>query len=202
MGSLGDLWQIRAIGSLFGQPCENVFWYQQTSTGTTSDAFYAAQGMYTQKLGASIRNVQHSEFTWTEMVATNWTTGLEQDNYVPIGGTGLYTTGDCMPSWVAWKFTYQKNSPLYSSGAKRFAGVPEELVDGNTTSIGSPAIADMESSLQTGLVNASWTAKPVVLVTQLNKVKLNTAMASPPYVTWDVNNVNFDGVTSQKTRKA
>lgn len=202
MGALGDLWQIVANGTLLGQNIVNVFYYEQTVAGSALNAVDAAAGLYLQKLGPAIRPLQHSDFIWTEIVATNWTTGLEQAVYPVAAGNGLYVTGDCMPSFTAWGFRYQKTAPIYSSGSKRFAGVPEELQDGNTHVVPVGDVASAIAALQTGLINGSFVGKPVVLVTRLAGVAQNTALANPPYTTWDVTTVSFRGATTQRSRKA
>lgn len=203
MGNVGDLWQIRTVGQLYGQEINNIFWFKQLSTGGVNDASEAAEGLFFNKLSPALLPILHVDFAFTAVVATNWTTGLEQDVHIlTAGNVGLITAGDCMPSMIAWTFKYQKSQPLYSSGGKRFAGVPETKVDGNTVLVVGDEFLDVQDSLQTGLVFGGFVARPVVLVTQLNGVPKPTAMGAGGFVTWDVNTVIFNGVSTQRSRLA
>lgn len=201
--ALGDLWQIRAVGTLLGQEINNIFWYIQTTSGGTGQAADAAAGMWLQKISPAVKAVQHQDFVWTTMVATNWSTGLEQAEYpVTSGGAGTVTVGDCMPSFNAWGFTYRKSVPLYSSGGKRIAGVPEAWNSGNSF-VGDAGLMDeVVDSLGNGLINGSFVGKPVVLVTQLGGVPYPTGMGVGGFTTWDIDVVIFRGCTTQRSRKA
>lgn len=200
--AINDIWQIRAVGSYLGKTINNIFWYRQISPGGINDAYDAAYGLYYQKLSPAIRLMQHITFTWERVIATNWTTGTQQDEYAIVGGlAGAIADGEGSPSFVSWSFRYQKTSPIYSSGGKRFAGVPEVLVNGNTSLIPVGDLNGIRSALATGLVQGGYAAAPCVLVTAVAGIPQNTAMADPPYITWDVNNVIFNGVSTQRTRK-
>lgn len=201
MGASGDIWQVRAEGLYLGQVTNNVFWYRQTTTGNVNDAQRFAEGFNFNKIG-NFLGAQVNTFAWTSVTATNWTTGLEQFIHTMVGRVGSVSTSQGMPSFMAWGFRYNRTNPIYSSGSKRFAGVPESYVDGNTNFLPVEVGTAIEEALRTALTFDGSSAAPVVLVTQLNKQPLPSKMAQGPFTTWDVVTATFTGTTTQRTRKA
>lgn len=194
-----DIWQVVLSGNYMSVPITNVFWYEETGNTTPGAAEKAALA-FSSAVAAPIATMLHELLVFTDIVATNWSSGLDQKaiDVNIVGNASLQS--DPMPSFVTFSWKLPKPAPLYSAGGKRFAGVSEIYVDGNIENIPSQELIDTRAALIAPLNNQGFFARPVVLVTQLNKQPLNTKMGQPPFTTWAVTDAQFRGVSSQRSR--
>lgn len=195
----GDIWQVRLAGNYMSVPVNNIFWYEETGNTTPGAAEKAALA-FSSTVATPIATMLHELLVFTQIVATNWTSGLDQEDLtVNIPGNASLQS-DPMPSFVTFSWKLPKSVPLYSSGSKRFAGVSEIYVDGNIENIPAQELADTRQALIAPLNFQGFFARPVVLVTQINKQPLPSAMGQGPFTTWAVTDAVFRGVSSQRSR--
>lgn len=197
--SVGDLYQVTTSADFLGQVCDNVYWYTQVAGSASNSAELLAEAL----LGGVtqvVRGAQHQDYNVSRIRSVNWTNPIDFYADDGIVQPGLVTVGEPAPSFVQFSFTLVQPYPGVKSGSKRFAGVPEFYMNGNTEGIPSLIAIGIENALSQVLVNGGLSFKPVVLRRVIGGVPQNSEMGNPPFQTWDVLNVNYRGISSQRSR--
>lgn len=195
----GDIWQVRLVGTYLSVPTNNIFYFEETGNSTVNTASRIADDFRDNTLPLLV-TMLHSDVLFTHIIVTNWTTGLEQvDRSINVQGSPSLLS-DPMPSFVTFSWKFPKSIPLYSSGGKRFAGVSEIYVNGNAESIPSQEVIDFRVGLLRSINYQGVFARPVVLVTSLNKQPVPHGMGDAPFTFWAITDCVFRGVSTQRSR--
>lgn len=196
---LGDLWQVVDRQSYLGQTILNVYYYRVTSVTGINDDGYAAFAVWFQTtvLGP-IADVQSVDLNHNLLQIRNLSNNLDLFE-LPIDIDGEATGGaGSMPSYVTITYKLIRESLATRHGFKRFAGVPESQVTGNTwltaggsfdTAIAAALAADWVDGIVT-------MAEPVIVKRPI----------SPPvgtsYIYSSIGAAQFSRLGTQNTRKA
>lgn len=196
--ALGDLLQITAFQEYLGQVCLNVFYFRWSSAPTVDNS-------YLEPLWNDFRDevldfmipLQVEQVIHNNLQIKNLSNGVDfyEDDPNLTGSIEAPDT-EILPSYFALGFKMIRDSLVTRNGSKRIVGVPEGNVSGNEY-VGDPvAISDFENALvanlEVGLVTVAF---PIIV-----KRPIPTPAGSD-YVYSSVNGAQFQGVTTQNTRK-
>lgn len=182
----------------------NVFWFEVSaiSTPTPLSAMNAALKTWFQgDFSPPIRNIQapglvyrRVEFNCVENYETDFTIVVLDDN---IGGN---VSSPYLASSTAWSFQLVRTFRTTRHGSKRFAGVPELLVEEN---LATPATAELLEEVEVVLSSPPQVLFPVDGTMDLLSVipKTPVAPATLPSVFNGVSGALYRGVGTQNTRK-
>lgn len=198
--AIGDLYQARFWGLYKGEACWNTLWYTMIA-GTATNPSQALSNIVEGRIIADARPLQMIDFIWQQITVINWSNPT--DNYVSpfLGLTGAVDNSDGMPSYITYSFEKVRPYPGLKSGRIAFSGVPELNVSGNFYVGSEMQITNLASQIAGTWSELGATFQPCVLRTQENKQPLNTAMGNPPFNTWALGQVLFNGISTQLTRK-
>lgn len=164
---LGDLLQATVRATYLSQTILNIFHYRITNVTGLSDAGYIdfATWIATDILGP-VRLIQSSLLTYQEIEIRNLSNNIDVAS-VALTATGSVTATEAtsLPSYVSLGFKLVRESLVTRNGYKRFAGLVDAQVTGNTFVPSSGTIIpDIEEALAAdwvfGVVN---TAEPVIV---------------------------------------
>lgn len=115
---------------------------------------------------------------------------------VPLGVSG-FVSGDCLPPYAAWDFTYMRGAALERNGYKRLAGVPE--------SYQASGIASSTGQSQAGLVAAAFFTHVALGIADdwepvIRRRKIGHVVQTPPKF-FSVSNVVYSRIGTQNSRK-
>lgn len=196
--SLGDLLQYTFKGRLFGQQCLNVFYYRVVSvTGFLNDGYTAVADVITDTIIENVRVIQSVDYAWEGYEYRNLTNGIDfgSRTFDAPGLQGNSVTAS-LPSYVSWTFRLLRESLTTRNGYKRFAGVGEGDVSGNTSLLTAAAINNVTAALAADIyLNLALVAEPVIVKRPIP----NPALVG--YVYSSVGGADFRGIGSQNTRK-
>lgn len=178
----------------------NVFHYRAIE-GTAPTASAVANSFELQKVDAiiSIQNsgLEHTAIEVIELTAV--------DNFIEVGLTGVIgeLTGTSMAAFFASSFRYLRTTRETRGGWKRFAGLTEEVIDGNdfvaTFETAAAAVAtELAANMPVGILNL----RPIILSPRYTALPVVNPLPVDEWVYNDVAGVQFvDRVTTQNTRK-
>jgi len=197
---LGDILEVKLFGVCNSIDTLNVFYYANVAHagGSTSDISALSEAFGTvlvPQIAAPLTNAAHFSLV---TVAYAIEPDLIDSFIVDVSGGGESET---LPVFNAIGFRYERTSVNVRSGAKRFAGVPE---DGQNAGVITPTYQTTCETLATQLgAILTWPDPvptygfaPVILSRYLDG-----ALRVPP-VAYDIAGVTFTGITSQNTRKS
>lgn len=197
MADGNDIIRITDRQTLLGQVVLNVYFYQLQDTGTFGDGYlddiaaHFVEAVITPVTALQINVLEH-----TELFLENLTNGLDiltYDTDFPIEGS--VSGEDVMPPFVSYGFQLIRESRATRNGYKRFAGVPENMVDSGVY-VGSPTlISDVETGLAADIVSGLATLCHPVIV----RHPIDVPLISPVFS--NVGASLFRGIGSQNTRK-
>lgn len=170
-----DVYQVKPFISFLGQKMTNIYWYQLTSIPGNAPAVVA------QQLCEEWRDsVWQAHKQWTSqslhmdgVQAVNWA-DLDSQNQIVIDEVGQNIT-DPLPTFVS--VTYLSSPPKIGGqyGSKRFPGVCEENIDGNSIQQTLTQFDDLADALAATLVTASGDTFELVLPISAQIPKMGTA---------------------------
>ncbi len=214
---LSDIYSVTLTSSLLSQECNNIFFYRMSQIGAGNpaealcsgfeDLFFASAGTN------SLRSVAFSTLIQYTRVRTYNLFSLEELFEIifdpPYTGSGV---GDTMPSFMAYPFRTAQVRRDVRRGQKRFAGVLESQVAGNTLIAGAitnlSPLTDTLSAAINPVDFPGFTFEPVVVkrIPIINEEGDVTGYRLPtnqlesvyaPATTWELVTV----LTSQRSRK-
>lgn len=196
---LGDFLQITVLGRIFSQDVLNVYYYRVVSvTGFTNEGYETILDEFEETVITPVLAATSADYDVQEITVRNVTNGLDfLVHTFAVGALEGTSASPALPSYVNYTFRLQRESLVTRNGYKRFTGVPEDLVTGNTF-VGSSALTTaIENGLKADLVSGVATlAEPVIM-----KRPLPTLVpSSHPYAS--IGGCDFRGIGSQNTRKA
>lgn len=197
--AIGDIWELTLRGTFLSQEVLNVFNYRETVALGGDAAPEDIGAWFWDTFSNEILNAISSSVTFTQVDIFQVTGGTGIGTYAITGGAGL-APGEPLPSSTAYGFRYNRASSDSRHGYKRFPGVVEGAVNGNTT-VGSylTSLNDTTDDLEADIFDASSVIdgrlEPVILSRVVNGAERPVPIAFP------VSSVVYTGVTTQNTRK-
>lgn len=196
--AIGDIWELTLRGSLFSQEILNVFHYEETTgLGVDVDGSDVASWFW-DTCGDALKTLVSSQVTYSQVDALQVTGGVGIGSFVISSGAGG-GAGDCLPSFIAYSFRYNRASQASRHGYKRFAGVLEGVGSGNSYSPDAPTLAATINALESDIFDDTTVLdgrlQPVILSRVVNGAERPVPLAFP------VSSIVFTGVTTQNTRK-
>jgi hypothetical protein len=196
--ALGDLLQVITHQRYLGEDLMNVFYYRWFSAPALDNSIYPELlDDFNEVVIAKVREIQVDGLTYDTVEIKNLSNGVDFA-VNPLGFTGLIPAADDaqMPSYVSMGFQLLRDSLVTRNGYKRFAGVIESAVDGNTFVGYNVATAAIEVALadrlHAGLVEV---ASPIIV-----KRPILPPVGSD-YLYSSVASALFKGLGTQNTRK-
>lgn len=194
---MGDLLQLVDNQSYLGQQILNVYYYRVLSPLGLSDGYLAdLNGAWEEGILNPILDLQTAALTHNSREWRNLTNGADLFvNSTVIPGANPGTDSGLTPSFTSLGFLLQRESLATRNGYKRFAGIGEALLSGNTYVGGASTITEVENALAADLVlGLVSVAEPVI-------VKRPIAVPVTSYIYSSIGSASFRGVGTQNTRK-
>lgn len=195
---LGDLIQCVDNQSYLGQQILNVYYYRVTSvTPLAGDYLSSMNDSWEGGVLDNVKIIQTPELLHLSREWRNLTNGTDlfvDGSVVP--GVDPASTASLTPSFTSLGFLLQRESLVTRNGYKRYGGISEGNISGNTYVGGMGTIHDIEVGLAADLTAGIITiAEPVI-------VKRPIAVPVTTYLYSSIGSAIFRGVGTQNTRKA
>lgn len=197
-GTLGDLIQVVDNQLYLAQQVLNVYYYRITSITPLADPYLPTLAdWFEDNVIPAVCDIQADSLTHVSREWRNLTNGTDLYTITDsVPGSQATPTASNTPSYVSAGFMLQRESLLTRNGYKRFAGIPEHNITGNTY-IESPATIDaleavLAADIQIGLATV---AEPVI-------VKRPIDVPVEEYVYSSIGSAVFRSLGTQNTRKA
>jgi len=178
-------------GSLYGAPCDNVFFYGSNEVGANSTGLRSA---FATNVIGHILDLLSEDYNHDRLEIAG-VRGIFDFSNESLDAPGE-VADSAEPRFVAYSFRYNRASGLERHGFKRFAGVPDGAwIDG---SLDPDVRSDLDSlaSFLTGHISDSGiTYQPLIPRFFENKVELD------PPLYYSFSTASFVGVSTQNTRK-
>jgi len=195
---LGDLIQLVDNQSYLGQQVLNVYYYRVTATLGLADPYLADLDSYWEDnvldpiIQVQVDALAHNSREWRNV--SNGTDLFV--NSTVVNGANDVTDATLLPSYVSLGFLLQRESLATRNGYKRFAGLQDTFVEGNTWTGSPTSIINIETALAGDLnIGLLSVAEPVI-------VKRPISVPVTSYVYSSIGSCSFRGLGTQNTRKA
>lgn len=195
---LGDLIQVVDNQSYLGQQVLNVYYYRVTNVLGLADGYLEGfSNWFDDTVVEAVRNVQIDTLLHLSREWRNLTNGTDLfTETTVISGQMSLPDSNNSPSYVSAGFMLQRESLLTRNGYKRFAGIPDTMIDGNTWTQPLTEVEAIEAALAADIVISLVTAAEPVIVKRPIVVPVSS------YVYSSVGSAQFRGLGTQNTRKA
>lgn len=195
---LGDLIQCVDNQSYLGQQILNVYYYRVTSvTPLAGDYLSSMNDSWEGGVLDNVKIIQTPELLHLSREWRNLTNGTDlfvDGSVVP--GVDPASAASLTPSFTSLGFLLQRESLVTRNGYKRYGGISEGNISGNTYVGGMGTIHDIEVGLAADLTAGIITiAEPVI-------VKRPISVPVTSYLYSSIGSAIFRGVGTQNTRKA
>lgn len=195
---LGDLLQCIDNQVYLGQQILNVYYYRVVSISELAgDYLSAINDQFELNVLSAVRDLQNSGVQHVSREWKNLTN--EVDLFVNgevLAGTSGSTESTGEPSFVSAGFILRRESLATRNGYKRFAGLTEGQVSGNTYTGDAGVITAIEVALAEDLfLGVIDTVEPVI-------VKRPIPSPATSFVYASIGSSSFRGIGTQNTRKA
>lgn len=201
---VGDILQIQPFwyfGEIFNL-ASNSFWYR---VELEPDAGYDANTVYENWLEQFRQTVLLEvcdsivdDWSLSSIRLDNRTNNLDFYPYTTFPATAGIFTGDPLPSFVCWSYRLNRGNKTTRNGYKRFGGVAETSVSGNTNNLPSATYEQIETALASAIsgevIDPTFYMNCVPIIVRRNTLGVVTAFQ-------DVVSAEFLGVSTQDTRK-
>jgi hypothetical protein len=179
-------------GAVITEETLNVFHFASpTLTDTIADiiqAFYVA-------LGPTLINLIGTSSVFSE-VTGQFVRGSILFGSQPLVGQSGTVSGDQLPPYATWDFTYVRGGALERNGYKRFSGVPESFQANGVASGSGPAnLAVLAGVLGAGFNSGTDDWTPVI-----KRTKIAHVTQTPPKY-YSVSSVVYSKIGTQNSRK-
>ena len=196
--SNGDLLQLVDNQSYLGQQILNVYYYRVTAIAGIADGYLSLLNDYWEtNVLSAIKAIQNDGLSHVSREWRNMTNGVDlfTDGTVILGSNAESDAAQS-PSFVSAGFLLQRESLVTRNGYKRFAGLSENLISGNTWVGGTPLLTAIETALAGDLnIGIISSAEPVIV-----KRPIEAPVVS--YVYSSIGGASFRSIGTQNTRKA
>lgn len=194
----GDLIQVIDNQSYLGQQVLNVYYYRWNSAPSVDNSYLSLiNDSFETRVIEPILDLQNNGLTHVSREWKNLSNNLDifTDGTV-LTGSNASTESSRLPSYVSIGFMLQRDSLVTRNGYKRFAGLTDADVSGNTYVGGAPSVEAVElalaSSLAAGVLEVAYPIIP--------KRPLVPPVGS--YVYSSVQSARFRSIGTQNSRKA
>src|SRR5476651_2330880 len=191
ISGVANVVQLILQGTCVTEETLNVFYYGSATNLDGLPAFIAAW------IAAVMTTLQSAVGTSTlySEVSAQGERGVTSFATQPISLSG-FVSGDQLPPFATWDFTYVRGGALERNGYKRFSGIPESFQqNGVATGSGPGQVAALATVLNQDI--------PVVLDTWfplIRRTKVHRLAQIPP-VYYDKSSVVYSKIGSQNSRK-
>lgn len=196
--ALGDLIQVIDNQTYLGQQVLNVYYYRVVApTGLFDGYLNDFNSWFTAAVIDKVVDLQVDELSHVSREWRNMTNGVDllTDGSV-INGSQSVSPAALMPSYVSLGFLLQRESLTTRNGYKRFAGIGDATIEGNTVPLPNASITAVEAALAADImVGLAAVAEPIIV-----KRPIQAPVAS--YLYSSIGSATFRGVGTQNTRKA
>lgn len=196
--SLGDLIQLVDNQLYLGQQVLNVYYYRVTVALGIADPYlnllndYWEDNVLEHVIQIQSDNLSHVSREWRNL--TNGADLFVDGSVIP--GALAESDASDTPSYVSAGFLLHRESLVTRNGYKRFAGITEAQITGNTYVGNMTHIANVETALAADLnVGIISSAEPVI-------VKRPISVPVTSYLYASIGSASFRGLGTQNTRKA
>lgn len=173
MYSAGDIIRITMKGTYLTQQVVNVYFFLIDSITAPDVSLFDVLDDFVTDFDDSVMGTLSSELTYSSVIVDNLTDGVSFDEYsFSIAGV---QPGEPLASFYALGVKLSRSTKATRNGAKRYAGLPENLVDGNQHSVAAGDITDIQSFLGTPRTYADYDGagstivlRPVIVGRTLN----------------------------------
>lgn len=193
--ALGDLIRLTDFQSYLGETVLNVYYYRITEiTGVTGDYLEIVHSEWYEKVLTPVLKVQNVDTVHTNREVRNLSNNV--DFFVDSFSTpGEFAGDNALNSFTSLGFMLVRESLVTRNGYKRFAGLSENQVQGNSYNGDMDLIHDIEDGLAMDLMLGLTTlAEPVIVKRPI----------IPPVEDYDyasIGSAQFRGIGTQNTRK-
>lgn len=194
--TIGNRYELLDAQRYIGQDVLNVYYYKQIG-GLGGDA-ETLVGLFQSFILPAILTIQNDQLTHISLACRNLDDPMDffvQVFLVPQAGTWLDPGG---PPFIAASFMYHRAQLNVRNGWKRFAGVPNDQIDGGTPSASyATACAGIVDDLFANPVDGAqnvWT--PLIM-----RKTYDPLTGITTYTDFPVASVSFRGISTQNTRK-
>ena len=196
--SLGDLIQLVDNQLYLGQQVLNVYYYRVTAVAGLADGYLSDLNDYWEpNVLDQVLNIQSDSLDHVSREWRNLTNGADLfvDGSVIPGALAESDASDT-PSYVSAGFLLHRESLVTRNGYKRFAGITEAQITGNTYIGNMTHIGLIETALAGDLnIGVIAVAEPVIV-----KRPISVPVTSYQYAS--IGSASFRGLGTQNTRKA
>lgn len=198
--SLGDIYCVKVFQTLYSQDVLNVFFYEQSSTGTPDDAEGLFEAFDAEVLSDFVGCVS-DQLDIIRMEVFRPSTPTDFFDGAPSNNKGLRSApgGDRSPSYLSFGFRSNRAGPGTRASFKRFAGLIESDMDANSLSATFLALAPvialqgvMGDEIDDGVTGPSYI--PI-------QVKHPVPLGFLPIKNYDITSWSLPFLTSQVSRK-
>lgn len=187
------LYEIRLRQTFLGQNIVNMFYYRDTNTGDII-SLDQINATFLSDVVNEVVEIQHASVEGIDIRVRK--VGGTNENVLPILLIDGIRPGEPLNSFSAYGFRLVRNNIDVRNGSKRFTGVSEDDVSGNTPggiveSIAEEVALALESDL---VLNSGATLAPVIFS--------RGSFEDPDWKGTNVVGAVFTGLTSQVSRKA
>lgn len=193
--SNGDLIRVVDTQTYLGQTVLNVYYYIVTAAlGIVGDALGIMDSSWESTVLTPVVAIQSDHLSHVNREWRNLTNGVDifnNDTVVDGGNTG----GDDLNSFTSVGFLLRRSNLTTRNGYKRFSGLKEGNVSGNTFTISSSFISAIESGLASPLTDGiAELARPVIVKRPIPEPAVSVVHS-------DVLSASFRGIGTQNSRK-
>jgi len=185
------VYEIKLVGRILSQECINIFYYggaAAANIGALATAFGAGPI-------ASLASIVSNAWQAVAIEVTHVKGGIDFGAF-PYGGVSGSVSGECLPPFVTWDFTYVRGGVGDRNGYKRFSGVAEASQNGGYPTSGAlAALNTLQNALSIAVSDGTTDYNPVIRRGHIARVKLTT----PAF--FDVSTVLYSHIGSQNSRK-
>lgn len=163
----GSIVRVTDFQTYLGQQVLNVYYYRYFLLLGASDSAYEELALdFKQNIVDSVRSLQNTYLTHTEIRIENISNGVDIYSLSPnVSGTVAASDVTVMPSNITAGYILRRGSRVTRNGYKRFSGLTEGQVSGNTYVPGNDAQVEViESKLADGLyLGAVKSLEPIIM---------------------------------------
>lgn len=194
----GDLIRIVDVQTYLGEEVLNIYYYRYILVAGATDAIYPTIAeWFVDNVVAAVAEIQVDGLVHTNVRVYNLSNGIDfWDESISVAGEIAATADEEEPSFVTLGFMLIRESLATRNGYKRYSGLPQFGIEGNTW-VGAPTeTAAIEVVLADDIVLGA--------VNTLEPIIVKSPVGTPPvtsYVYSSIGSAQVRGVGTQNSRK-
>ncbi len=185
-------YEIKLFGLCITEQTLNVFHY--ATTGIVDCDVNDLLAAFKAEVSDNLTSIAATEMSYYQITAQEILGGV-QFGSLAVSNNGI-VSGDCLPPFNAWDFTYVRGGARERNGYKRMAGVPEAMqAQGIITGGSLPAVNAAAGHMAADIVASTITFHPAILRRRINHIIQTTPQL------YSISGVNYSKIGSQNSRK-